>query len=199
MPQFELILERVHLYLVVRARLQIWMKCPRKAATLFELRLSLMIEIFVIWSESYINHLTRLQSKLDNDFELTVLKVTTRRASTWVWIDTFHDHGQVRKWPLQMPSLLPFLRRKSGTLPRGISGSRSLRCRERSRMKWELLGMDSKWLVSLQVLSCSGVRSHTVWQSFKCVSRPVQRQSNYRLSWNAAFEVSTTYLKWQCW
>jgi len=39
------------------------------------------------------------------------------------------------------------------------------------------------------------MRDHTVWQSLKCVSHPVQRRSNYHLLYDAAFEVGTVYLK----
>ena len=92
--------------------------------------------------------------------------------------------------------LLSFLQKRSGTLPQEISGSRNLRCREGSRMKWKLSGTGLKGLLSLQILSCSGERGHT-WQGFKFVSHPAQCRSNYHLICNAAFEVDTIYLKWQ--
>ena len=63
------------------------MNCPREVATLFKLRLGLRIEVFVIGSDSYVNLLTGSQSKQGDDFELTVLEVTTHRTSTRGWIN----------------------------------------------------------------------------------------------------------------
>jgi len=97
MPQFELMWERVHLYLVVRAWLQIRMNCSREVTTLFELKLGLRIEISIIGSDSYINHLTCSQFKLDDGSELTVSEVITCCASARGWIDTCHDLGRVSK------------------------------------------------------------------------------------------------------
>ena len=48
---------------------------------LFELGLSLGIEIVVIGSDSSINHPNRSKFELDEDTGLNVLKVTTRRTS----------------------------------------------------------------------------------------------------------------------
>ena len=78
---------------------------------------------------------------------------------------------------------------------RGISGSRSFRWREKSRIKLRLSAPGPKVLVSLQVLFCSGVRSNIAWQSFKCASHLAQRRSNYCLLCDVAFEVGTAYLK----
>jgi len=72
------------------------MNCPREVGTLFELRLGLKIEI----SDSFVNHPTRSQSKLDDGSKLTVSEVTTCCISTRGWIDTCHDLGRVRKWSL---------------------------------------------------------------------------------------------------
>jgi len=58
------------------------MNSPREVDTLFELRLGLRIEIFVIGSDSYVNHPTCSQFKQDDSSELTVPEVTTRRTST---------------------------------------------------------------------------------------------------------------------
>jgi len=42
------------------------MNCPGEIAISFELRLDLRIDISVIGSDSYVNHPTRSQSKLDD-------------------------------------------------------------------------------------------------------------------------------------
>jgi len=69
--------------------------------------LGLRIEIIGNRSDSYVNHSTRSQSKRDGGSELIVLELVTYHTSTQGWIDTHHDLGQVRKWPLQMPPMLP--------------------------------------------------------------------------------------------
>jgi len=84
---------------------------PPGVATLFELILDLIIEISVIRSDSYVNHPTRSQFKLDDGSELTVSEATTHHTLARGWIDTCHDLRRVRKWPLQMPPLLPSLGR----------------------------------------------------------------------------------------
>jgi len=64
---------------------------------LFELGLSLGIEISVIGLDSSINYLTRSKFKLDKSTRLDVLKVATRHASVRGWIDMFHNLGRIRK------------------------------------------------------------------------------------------------------
>ena len=73
------------------------MNRSREVTISFELGLGLGIEIFIIGSDSFINHPIRLKFKLGEDTRLNVLKVATRRTSVKGWIDMCHDLGRVRK------------------------------------------------------------------------------------------------------
>ena len=125
------------------------------------------------------------------------MKVTTRRTSVRGWIDTCHDLGRVKKWLLQMPPLLPSFGKRSGTLPRGfqVPGVSNVD----RRAEWNENFLDLNLRCSLQILSCSGVRSDTVWQGLKWASHPVLRRSNYYFSCNNVFEVGAAHLQWQRW
>ena len=62
---------------MARARLKIRMNCSWEVTISFELRLSLRLEIFVIGSDSSVNHLTRSKFELGDGFGLNVLEVAT--------------------------------------------------------------------------------------------------------------------------
>ena len=64
---------------------------------MFELELGLEIGIFVIGSDSSINHPTRSKFELGEDIGLNVLEVATRHTSVKGWIDMCHDFEWVRK------------------------------------------------------------------------------------------------------
>jgi len=57
------------------------MNHPREVTTSFELRLGLRIEIFVIGSDSSINHPTHSKFKLSEDTGLNALEVAMRCKS----------------------------------------------------------------------------------------------------------------------
>ena len=58
------------------------MNCSREVTTSFELGLDLRVEIFVIKSDSSVNHPTCLKFELGDGSGLNVLKVATRNTSS---------------------------------------------------------------------------------------------------------------------
>ena len=94
------LLSRVNYLLWIRISLQDWDLCNR------------------IWFFYY--YPTCSKFELGKDTGLIVLEVASRRTSVRSWIDMCHDLGRVRKWPLQIPPLLPSLWKSLGTLPRGL-------------------------------------------------------------------------------
>jgi len=83
-------------------------------------------------------------------------------------INIYHDLRWVRKWPLQLPPLLPSLWKGSGTFPRGYEFSRTLT--ERGEDRSFEFGLVSIIVASIFILQC--VCCSIGCQILKCQSHP---------------------------
>ena len=155
-----------------------WLIRHRTVTAKFKWRFDLEIRIRATDSISFYPH-GSLGVWIDRGLPLEVLEAATYRLPVWCWKDTWRDLEEVQNWPLQMPlcSLL-----FGGGQELSLGGYRfpGILIKRGEQIEMCILDLESGCLLSLQVLSCNGVRDSTGWQSFKYVSHSLQHHSGYR-------------------